>query len=136
MLKFKVGDKVKVLSNLKKNSYYDGTYFTSEMSELKGKVVTIVQITGNSKYKIEEDGRAWVWVDEMLESLPTENDKLKAAGINVESDAVAKYIRIGKITLAIPKDTPVGIAVKFVNDEENPLIGQAVALKKLIDTIK
>lgn len=70
--KFKVGDKVRVKTELKcgKLYYMEGSKecnsFVPQMGKHKGKVVTISRILG-SQYRIIEDQEHWGWVDEMFE---------------------------------------------------------------------
>lgn len=62
---FKVGDKVKVRTDLKVDKKYGEDWAVYEMAEWAGKVVTIACIKDNG-YKIMED--SWNWTDEMFES--------------------------------------------------------------------
>ena len=73
-MKYKVGDVVKVRSDLKCGTPYNDIYFIEEMNELKGKVVHIAEIFENS-YHIFEDYRRVYWNDEMLEPLTEEDVK-------------------------------------------------------------
>lgn len=43
-MKYKVGDKVKVRSDLKCEEYYGGVPFTSEMNRFKGMEFTIARV--------------------------------------------------------------------------------------------
>ena len=54
MNKFKVGDKVKVRSDLEIGKYYGGMIFLDGMKYLKGKEVTIEGITSQGNYVFEE----------------------------------------------------------------------------------
>lgn len=70
--KFKVGDKVRVKTELKCGKFYhmescmSPDSFEPEMAMLKGKVVTISRVI-SSGYNIVEDKGYWHWVDEMFE---------------------------------------------------------------------
>lgn len=73
-MKYKVGDKVRVRRDLIMGKRYYMNYSsvcdncTSEMINLRGKVVTIEGVWGNgSKYAIRECG--YGWTDEMFEGL-------------------------------------------------------------------
>lgn len=72
-MKYKVGDKVRVRSDLQISRRY-GTYmFASGMDDYKGSVVTISKEHQNLYfYCIEEDGERWIWADEMFEGLAEE----------------------------------------------------------------
>lgn len=63
-MKYKVGDKVKVRSDLKTSVLYGSLYAVAEM--IKKKIVTITYVYDDC-YKVVEDDYAWT--DEMLEGL-------------------------------------------------------------------
>lgn len=64
-MKYKVGDKVKVRSDLKAHEIYGSNMLTKSMEKFAGKTVTISDV-GITSYAIEEMGVAY-WTDEMLE---------------------------------------------------------------------
>lgn len=66
-MKYKVGDKVRVRSDLKNNKMYGTQMFVKDMEQYKGKGVTIKY--DNNYYEIEEDEGYWHWTDEMFEGL-------------------------------------------------------------------
>lgn len=70
MLKYNVGDKVRVRSDLKVGVRYGSMSFLEGMSHLRGKVATIEDCTPCS-YKVEEDYYEF-WTDEMFEGLAEE----------------------------------------------------------------
>ena len=63
-MKYKVGDKVRVRSDLKNTVLYGGLYAVDEM--LKKKIVTITSVH-DDYYKVVEDN--YKWTDKMLEGL-------------------------------------------------------------------
>ena len=69
--KFKVGDKVRVRSDLTEEGRYFmesrdfSNTFVDEMVVFAGKLVTIAE--ARSQYRIFEDEGAWGWTDEMFE---------------------------------------------------------------------
>lgn len=67
-MKYKVGDRVRVRSDLEIGAPYGDWLFSSGMNDYKGKVVTI-SVTYQNKYRVREDKERWVWTDEMLEGL-------------------------------------------------------------------
>ena len=75
MAKYKVGDKVRVRSDLEIGRRYnmensgERNIFVPRMSELKGKIVTISYV--DSQYSIEEYG--FRWTDEMFEGIVKED---------------------------------------------------------------
>jgi len=92
-MKFKKGDRVKVISNLKVDKTYGGLSFTEKMKELTGKVVTIKNVYGDS-YSLEEDRFSYSWNDEMLEEIarPTKAELLKVpVGTIITTDAKMEY---------------------------------------------
>ena len=66
-MKYKVGDKVKVRSDLKCEEYYDGVPFTSEMNRFKGMEITIARVNYGGYYEVLET--PYNFTDEMLESV-------------------------------------------------------------------
>lgn len=73
-MKYKVGDKVRVLGDLKATRYSmaDGGATDSvvpEMMKYRDKVVTISRITPGGKYNIAEDSGKWSWTDGMFTGL-------------------------------------------------------------------
>lgn len=73
-MKYKVGDVVKVRSDLDVNKRYNRFYVTINMIEFKGKLVRIARVF-NNYYNIYEDLNKWSWSDEMFESLTEEDVK-------------------------------------------------------------
>ena len=67
-MKYKVGDKVRVRSDLQIGTRYGACTFASGMVDYKGKIVTISE-TDINKYCVRGDEEAWVWTDEMFEGL-------------------------------------------------------------------
>ena len=66
--KYKVGDKVRVVSYL--NDDLDPEVGVSDsMLRMRGKVVTISEITSRGNYRLEEDDDDWTWTDNMLEPI-------------------------------------------------------------------
>ena len=63
-MKYKVGDKVKVRSDLRVGKSYGEHAFVHDMFKFMGKIVTIESVWEQG-YRIEED--AYWWTDEMLE---------------------------------------------------------------------
>ena len=67
-MKHKVGDKVKIRTDLKKYIKYGVYPFVGEMCTLCGQVVTISEVCSEDEgYFIEEDKNCFYWTDEMFE---------------------------------------------------------------------
>lgn len=64
-MKYKVGDKVKVRSDLKCEEYYGGVPFTSEMNRFKGMEFTIARVNNGRYYEVLET--LYNFTNEMLE---------------------------------------------------------------------
>lgn len=74
-MKYKVGDIVKVRSDLKEQDY-GSLDVVSEMLEFRGKIVHISNIFNEcNEYEIREDRGEWTWNDEMFEPLTEEDVK-------------------------------------------------------------
>ena len=80
-MRFKVGDKVRVLNDLEVDKMYGGDYVIPEMVEWLGKIATVSIVSGDyynldidaivsgDYYKLDVDGGEWCWTDEMLEEV-------------------------------------------------------------------
>ena len=64
-IKFKIGDKVKIREGLDIRKDYGDFNITTEMLELKNKILTIKEVRDYA-YHIEEDEYNFSWTDEML----------------------------------------------------------------------
>lgn len=64
-MKYKVGDKVKVRSDLKCEEYYGGITFNFEMNKFKGMEITIARVNCGGHYEVLET--PYNFTDEMLE---------------------------------------------------------------------
>lgn len=70
-MKYKVGDKVRVRSDLVDGKYYGGTAVVRNMADMGGMVVTIERVRERT-YLIEEGSKGYNWTDEMFESVEEE----------------------------------------------------------------
>lgn len=62
IMKYKVGDKVRVREDLPIDKMYDGCYVTPSMAVFLGKTVTIHEVYKNiNRYGIEEWNRRRLW---------------------------------------------------------------------------
>ena len=63
--KYKVGDKVRVKSDLKSDTWYNSVLVNCTMAESRNKILTIEKIVGNKEYRVEEN--RWLWGEDMFE---------------------------------------------------------------------
>ena len=77
-MRYKVGDKVKVRKDLVVDKDYGGVDFIDDMVQFKGKIVTIESVDCDC-YFIKENKFEFKygWVDEMLEPVITNWDKVE-----------------------------------------------------------
>lgn len=66
-MKYKVGDKVRVKSDLKCEEYYGGITFNFEMNKFKGMEITIARVNYGGYYEVLET--PYNFTDEMLEQV-------------------------------------------------------------------
>ena len=73
MIKYKVGQKVRVKGNIEVGSYSShNIYFADEMADYKGRIVTIKRANvfeEEYQYKIDADSSEWLWDEEWFESV-------------------------------------------------------------------
>jgi len=65
-IKYKVGDIVRLRSDIEVNEVYGACSFLEDMCEFKGKKLTIAFVLQDG-YLIREDREIWYWPDEMFE---------------------------------------------------------------------
>ena len=75
-MKYKVGDKVKVRSDLEVGKYYGSDFFADDMKKYRGKIVTIAAIASNNRYYTKE-GNRYYWTDEMFEPVESEMSEME-----------------------------------------------------------
>lgn len=66
-MKYKVGDKVRVRSDLEESETYGDQTFVKPMEKYKGKLVTISEEHPRFYYIKEDKDENWCWTDEMFE---------------------------------------------------------------------
>ena len=93
MAKYRVGDKVRVRTDLKPCVWYGSNMATKDMREAGGQIVTISQVVGDD-YKIE--GFNYYWTDEMFYVSPKD---LIEVGSIVECRYGTKYIYLNGLFL-------------------------------------
>lgn len=97
-MRYKVGDKVKVRSDLKENIRYGGQIFVRDMAVHCGKNVEISKVYDDA-YCIKESDREWFWTDEMFE--PVEEELTAEEAIKIQAEMcrgiMCKDCAIGKL---------------------------------------
>lgn len=83
-MKYKVGDKVRVISILKAGEKYGDKKFTKCMEKYRGEVVTISKVYCN-RYCIKEDYEGWYWTDEMFKGL-AEDELTAEEAIKIQAE--------------------------------------------------
>lgn len=68
-MRYKVGDKVRVRSDLEESETYGDQTFVKQMEKYKGKLVTISEEHPRFYYIKEDKDENWCWTDEMFEGL-------------------------------------------------------------------
>ena len=74
-MKYKIGDKVLVRSDLEEGKTYGDEVVMSDMLYFKGKIVTIEHVDYPNCYRIKEDPDQWHWTDEMFDEKESEEIK-------------------------------------------------------------
>jgi len=114
-MRYKVGDKVRIRSDLQISRRYGSYMFASGMDHYKGSVVTISKEQQSLYfYCIEEDEGSWIWAEEMFEGLDTSNS---------EENIKAKEMAVAAMKKQIPK-RPVTYA--STNRADCPVCGETV----------
>lgn len=69
-MRYKVGDKVRVRTDIRSGFASDRCTFVDDMEMYRGMTVTIDYIIDESKrYHIKEDENCWYWVDDFFEEI-------------------------------------------------------------------
>jgi hypothetical protein len=74
-MKYKVGDKVKIRSDLQVDEYYGRQKFVALMRPRSGDVVVIEREYNDGSYEVS--GSDYIWSEEMIEGLASERDDVK-----------------------------------------------------------
>lgn len=82
-MRYKVGDKVRVRSDLEENTRYGGKIFVRGMAVHRGKNVEISKVHDDAYY-IKESDREWFWTDEMFE--PVEEELTAEEAIKIQAE--------------------------------------------------
>lgn len=88
VMKYKVGDRVRVRNDLKDGEIYGCYDFSEGMEKHKGKNVTI-SFAEDGCYDIEEDGGKYTWTDKMFEGL-VEDELTAEEAIKIQAEICGK----------------------------------------------
>ena len=102
-MKYKVGDKVKVRSDLQDGEIYGCYVFSEGMKKHKGKNVTI-SFALDGCYDIEEDRGKYTWTDKMFEGL-VEEELTAEEAIKLKSEMCGKGDYCSKCKFSLGNNT-------------------------------
>lgn len=92
-MKYKVGDKVRIRTDLKVGERYDGVPIREEMIGLVGKTLTISNVNdfgeGDISYYLNEDEDCYHWTDSMFEDAMTNADRIR----NMSDEELAEFLK-------------------------------------------
>ncbi|MBN3367066.1 hypothetical protein EXM90_18905 [Clostridium botulinum] len=117
-MNFKVGDKVRVRTDLKAGDWYGGWCFSDSMDEFKGKSVIIKKCCVDS-YKIDKDEDSYNWSDEMLESIQevfTFQEVIARIKPNETYESTMSCYKVRSIHMNRCNE----IQIRYIEDKTNP----------------
>lgn len=124
-MKLKIGDKVMFL-----NSVGVPSYVTS------GDTGVIVNVT-ERRYLVKMDKVDKTWcADEEDVELIIEKKEAVSMKATITKGTIADYITIGDVTIAVPNGCPIGISYRHGDDTPKAEVGQAIALKRMVEDSK
>lgn len=125
MMKYKVGDKVKIRKNLEIGRVYGHYYVTQRMHDLGGAIVRIAKVFKDAGcYRI--DSCSLNWTDEMFEEEKKMNDNDSIRIIVNGNQVIAIHMKTGKR----------GVARCHPDDDFDFYVGAKLALERLEEAEK
>lgn len=127
-MKFKIGDKVEVIDNgFNRDEVEIGDTAVITSTDMFGYMITM-----------DKDGYNWSANEKRLKLVDKIPEQIKVIEkVKLSKGVMADFIQIGSITIAIPKDAPIGISCKHEDDEQNDEVGQAIASDRMLkDAVK
>ncbi|MBY6842652.1 hypothetical protein [Clostridium botulinum] len=115
-MKFKVGDRVRVRTDLEVGEIYGEYDFTDEMEKFKGKIITIKECYSDF-YTIEGDYHDWS--DEMLEPIQKEftfQEVIARIESNETYESTKSYYKVQSIHMNERNK----IQIRYIEDQTNP----------------
>lgn len=111
-MKYKIGDKVLVRSDLEEGKKYGDEVVMSDMLYFKGKIVTIEHVDYPNHYRIKEDPDQWYWTDEMFSEKEPEEIKSNLEEIEEYFDSDKIYNPFDEFPVSEKESTSNFIIVK------------------------
>ena len=111
-MKYKIGDKILVRSDLEEGKKYGDEVVMSDMLFFRGKIVTIEHVDHPCCYRIKEDPDQWHWTDEMFVGKESEEIKSDLEEIEEHFDSNEIYNPIDKFSVSAKESTSNFIIVK------------------------
>lgn len=127
-MKYKVGDLVRVKGDLRIGKTYGSCNWVYSMEEYKNKIFHISQ-TCESYYELK-GCPDWRFSDEMLEPAIGQVKPHEHKFV-VDRQRGFKTIYINGVTIAVPIETPIGIAIKNPDDEYDEERGRSLAYYRM-----
>lgn len=142
---YKVGDKVRIISQLTKDRYEYQDIFVSEMDKYLGTVLTIAKVFEEyPKYVMKEDSE-WLWTNDMIEGLveeciPSRNyqkltDSILLIGRKVSEKMKYNFSDKVRIVSVLPKDSNNKYGNMFLTYKDR-YFGTIMTIKKILHTEK
>ena len=111
-MKYKIGDKVLVRSDLEEGKKYGDEVVMSDMLFFRGKIVTIEHVDHPCCYRIKEDPDQWHWTDEMFDEKESEEIKSDFEEIEEYFDSNEIYNPIDEFSVSTKESNSNFIIVK------------------------
>ena len=104
---FKVGDKVRIKSEIKEGSRFDRCTFVDSMMKYKDYKELIIHDSDGYYYHLVEDGRRWSWTDEFFE--PAKKDIFAEQNAILLANGEIRLVHEDRLYL--PNGTSIGCEV-------------------------
>lgn len=125
MMKYKVGDKVKIREDLKVGELYGGCRFAPEMQNFCGKIARITAVCNRAEYYHIHSSH-FLWTEEMFEDKGMKEQEMnKRVGIYIDGNKVVAYCGDKE-----------GIARCHPDDDFDFYTGAKIALERLEEAEK
>lgn len=94
-MKYEIGTKVKIRTDLETDKLYNGIDFSIDMKPYMGKEAKIVDCNGNA-YFLDVDNRFWSWGEKMLESISDTPTLDRMLEIQEQSELCGEFLFLYK----------------------------------------